>query len=111
MEFFYGTTIRGGANNADDGVLYSLSMGLGPFIETQQPAARTGARVAILGNNFERDDERQLQWGCGRIRCGFEHGDRCDRSSRATTGFVSATTPGGVLTSNRGFYGSALARL
>jgi len=44
MEFFYGTTIRGGANNADDGVLYSLSMGLGPFIETQQPAARTGAR-------------------------------------------------------------------
>jgi uncharacterized repeat protein (TIGR03803 family) len=100
---FYGTTIRGGANNADDGVLYSLSMGLGPFIETQQPAARTGARVAILGNNLNGTTSVTFNGAAAAFNVASSTEIVATVPAGATTGFVSATTPGGVLTSNREF--------
>jgi uncharacterized repeat protein (TIGR03803 family) len=47
----YGTTVAGGTDN--DGVVFSLSVGLGPFVETTPTFGKVGARVMILGNNLE----------------------------------------------------------
>src|ERR1039458_6019331 len=47
---FYGTTFKGGANN--DGTIFSLSVGLGPFVKTQPTSGNVGAAVKILGTNL-----------------------------------------------------------
>ena len=43
-------TYRGGTSNL--GSVYSLSMGLNPFIKINPPAAKVGATVTILGTNL-----------------------------------------------------------
>jgi uncharacterized repeat protein (TIGR03803 family) len=47
---FYGTTWAGGID--DSGVVFRISIGLGPFVETNPTSGKTGARVIILGNNL-----------------------------------------------------------
>jgi uncharacterized repeat protein (TIGR03803 family) len=47
---FYGTTDSGGANNK--GTVFSLSTGLGPFVETQTDSGAVGAAVTILGTGL-----------------------------------------------------------
>ena len=47
---FYGTAVAGGAYGF--GTAYSLSVGLGPFVETQTYSGKVGATVAILGTNL-----------------------------------------------------------
>jgi uncharacterized repeat protein (TIGR03803 family) len=54
---FYGTTFRGGnpnctSNSYGCGTIYSLSVGLGPFVETNPGSGKVGAKVAILGNKL-----------------------------------------------------------
>jgi uncharacterized repeat protein (TIGR03803 family) len=46
----YGTTADGGANG--DGTVYSLSIGLAPFVETLPTSGKVGAAVKILGTNL-----------------------------------------------------------
>lgn len=48
---FYGTTAAGGANN--DGTVFSLSVGLGPFVKTQPKSGKVGATIKILGTNLK----------------------------------------------------------
>jgi len=47
---FYGTTFYGGASGA--GTVFSLSVGLGPFVETLPTSGKVGTTVIILGNNL-----------------------------------------------------------
>ena len=47
----YGTTASGGTDN--DGVVFSLSVGLGPFVKTTPTAGKVGAKVIILGNDLK----------------------------------------------------------
>lgn len=47
---FYGTTESGGANN--DGTVFTLSVGLGPFVKTQPASGKVGAGINILGTNL-----------------------------------------------------------
>jgi uncharacterized repeat protein (TIGR03803 family) len=47
---FYGTTPFGGAGS--QGIVYSLSVGLGAFVETEPTSGKVGASVIILGNNL-----------------------------------------------------------
>lgn len=47
---FYGTTIQGGTTF--NGTVYSLSTGLGPFVETVPTVSDEGAKVSILGQGF-----------------------------------------------------------
>jgi uncharacterized repeat protein (TIGR03803 family) len=52
---FYGTTQYGGANCAPTdgcGTVFSLSVGLGPFVETQTTSGEVRAAVNILGTNL-----------------------------------------------------------
>jgi uncharacterized repeat protein (TIGR03803 family) len=47
---FYGTTTDGGANG--NGTVFSLSVGLGPFVITQTTSGAEGVAVNILGSNL-----------------------------------------------------------
>ena len=47
---FYGTTVDGGTNN--NGTLFRLSVGLGPFVKPRPPYGKVGAAVKILGTNL-----------------------------------------------------------
>jgi uncharacterized repeat protein (TIGR03803 family) len=47
---FYGTTYFGGVNGG--GTVFSLSVGLGPFVETLTPSGEAGAAVTILGSDL-----------------------------------------------------------
>jgi uncharacterized repeat protein (TIGR03803 family) len=47
---FYGTTYFGGVNGG--GTVFSLSVGLGPFVKTLTPSGEAGAAVTILGSDL-----------------------------------------------------------
>src|ERR1017187_6069622 len=47
---FYGTTAYGGSNN--DGTVFRLSVGLGPFVKPRPPFGKVGATVKILGTDL-----------------------------------------------------------
>jgi hypothetical protein len=53
---FYGATQGGGANNTCNGqncgTVFSLSVGLKPFVETQPTSGAVGAAVNILGTDL-----------------------------------------------------------
>jgi uncharacterized repeat protein (TIGR03803 family) len=49
---FYGTTDGGGTNGFGFGTVFSLSVGLKPFVETEPTSGVVGAAVNILGTNL-----------------------------------------------------------
>jgi uncharacterized repeat protein (TIGR03803 family) len=95
---FYGTTAHGGTSGV--GVVFSLSVGLGPFVETQPTSGSVLERVEILGTNLT---------GATRVTFnGIPTFFIVDSSSLittwvplgATSGEVEVTTPHGRLRSN-----------
>ncbi len=48
---FYGVNTSAGGST-ENGVVFSLSMGLGPFVTPMSTSGKVGAKVAILGNGF-----------------------------------------------------------
>jgi hypothetical protein len=54
---FYGTSVSGGPGypNCNDcaGTVWSLSMGLAPFVETLPTSGKAGASIKILGTNLK----------------------------------------------------------
>ena len=59
---FYGTTFGGGASTPalDCGTIFSLSVGLGPFVETQTTSGTGGSGRQDSGDRSNRRDQRQL---------------------------------------------------
>ena len=55
---FYGTMVEGGTTG--DGTVYSLSVGLGPFVEALPMVGPDGAAVEISGNKPDRRNQRHL---------------------------------------------------
>lgn len=49
---FYGTT-SGGGSSCGCGTIFSLSTGLGPFVETLPTSGKVGAKVIVLGNTLK----------------------------------------------------------
>lgn len=97
----YGTTTYGGAS--DDGTILSLSVGLQPFVTFVRGFGKVGATVEVLGQGFT---------GATTVSFNGTHAAYSLKSdmyltatvpSGATTGFVSVTTAGGMLTSSRQF--------
>jgi uncharacterized repeat protein (TIGR03803 family) len=99
----YGTTIGGGENI--NGTIYSLSVGLGPFVETKPISGKVGGKVTILGNNLKNATNVTFN--------GTAVGSFTVNSSGsaimttvptgATTGEVEVTTNTGSLKSNVAF--------
>lgn len=95
---FYGAAEYGGAYNL--GTIFSLDMGLGPFVETLPTAGKVGARVVILGTNLKGATEVSFNGTAAAFKVVSNSEISTTVPSGATSGSVSVTTPGGSLTSN-----------
>jgi uncharacterized repeat protein (TIGR03803 family) len=99
---FYGTTLAGGANGV--GSVFSLNMGLGPFVTFVRPTGGVGHAAQILGQGLTGATSVTFN---GVAATSFTVVNDTYMTAvvptGATTGKVVVTTPGGTLTSNVNF--------
>jgi len=95
---FYGTTDAGGANFG--GTVFSVAMGLGPFVKTVPTAGKVGANVIILGNNLTGTTKVSLNGTVATYTVVSDTEITATVPTGATTGRVVVTTPSGTLKSN-----------
>ena|SRR5579863_7632481 len=94
----YGTTLLGGANG--DGTLFSLSVGLGPFVEMQPISGKVGAAVKILGTNLTGATSVSFNGTAATFTVVSSSFIKTTVPAGATTGTVQVVTPSGTLLSN-----------
>jgi uncharacterized repeat protein (TIGR03803 family) len=94
----YGTTDDGGANG--EGTIFSLSVGLGPFVETQPNAAKVGAAVKILGTDLTGASSVNFNGTAASFTVVSSSEITTNVPAGATTGEVKVVTPSGTLLSN-----------
>jgi uncharacterized repeat protein (TIGR03803 family) len=97
----YGPTERGGS--ADDGTIFSLSMGLGPFVETVPTSGKVGAVVTILGSNLAGATAVSFNGTRAAITSDKSSEIKTKVPAGATTGTIEITTSAGTLKSNVAF--------
>ena len=95
---FYGTTASSGAFGY--GTLFSLDMGLGPFVTLVQPFGKVGQTGGILGQGFTGTISVTLNGVPANFTVVSDTFIKATVPAGATTGYVTVTTPTGVLTSN-----------
>ena len=95
---FYGGTSQGGANN--DGSIFSLSVGLGPFVSLVRNSGKVGQTGGILGQGFTGTTGVSFNGTPATFTGVSDTYLQATVPAGATTGFVTVTTPTGVLTSN-----------
>ena len=94
---FYGTTRYGGSSG--NGTVFSLSLGLGPFVETQPTSGKVGAAVNILGNNLTGATSVTFN-GINAVFTASASEIKTTVPTGATTGVVQVVTPSGTLSTN-----------
>jgi len=100
---FYGTTDEGGA--FEDGTVFSLSTGLGPFATfVGAPAGRVGQSARILGQGFTGATSVSFNGIPASFAVRRDTFLVAMVPTGATTGYVTVTTPSGTLTSNVPFH-------
>jgi uncharacterized repeat protein (TIGR03803 family) len=95
---FYGTTPAGGTNS--DGTLYSLSIGLSPFVETLPTSGGVGAPVLILGNNLTGATGVNFNGTAATFTVVSDSEIQATVPVGAATGSVQVTTQSATLNSN-----------
>jgi uncharacterized repeat protein (TIGR03803 family) len=98
---FYGTTSKGGSNS--EGTVFSLSVGLASFVETQTATGRVGATVKILGTKLTGATGVSFNGSGATFTVVSSSLIDAIVPVGATTGFVTVTTPSGRLTSKTEF--------
>ena len=98
---FYGTTSGGGANGY--GTVFSLSVGLGPFVETQATSGKVGAAVNILGTNLTGATSVTFNGTQAVFKVASSSEITTKVPAGATTGEIKVVTPSGTLSSNQVF--------
>ena len=102
----YGTTASGGKYTSDDcyeetcGTLFSLDMGLSPFVAFVVPAGKVGQTGGILGQGFIGTTSVMLNGVPANFKVVSDTYLTATVPAGATTGYVTVTTPSGTLTSN-----------
>jgi uncharacterized repeat protein (TIGR03803 family) len=97
----YGDTALGGAYGG--GTFYSFDVGLGPFVSFLPAAAAVGKPVEILGQGFTGTTAVSFNGTAAAYTVVRDTYLTATVPSGATSGFVTVTTPGGTLTSNKEF--------
>jgi uncharacterized repeat protein (TIGR03803 family) len=102
---FYGTTADGGTSNAcyggdGCGTVFSLSVGLGPFVETQPTSGAVGAAVNILGTNLTGATSVTFNGTPAVFTVDSHSLITTAVPTGATIGKVQVTVPSGTLSSN-----------
>jgi uncharacterized repeat protein (TIGR03803 family) len=107
----YGTSQNGGrsANRTCGllygcGTVYTLDMGLGPFVSFVLPAGKAGQTGGILGQGFTGTTSVSLNGTPASFTVVSDTFIKATVPAGATTGYVTVTTPTGVLTSNVPFH-------
>jgi len=104
---FYGTTEDGGAYA--DGTVFSLSVGLGPFVETNPTSGPVGTPVVILGNNLTGATSVSFNGTAATFTVISSSEIQTTVPAGATTGKVTVVTPSGTLYSNQNFVVTTVA--
>ena len=95
---FYGTTYGGGANG--DGTVFSLAVGLAPFVESLPGTGKISSRVQILGTDLTG----AISVAFNDTPAGFivvsPYLITATVPAGATTGTIQVVTPHGTLSSN-----------
>ena len=99
---FYGTTTSGGAFGCC-GTVFSLSVGLGPFVETEPTSGKVGAAVIILGNNLTGATSVAFNGTAAAFKVVSSSEIKTIVPKGATTGKARVTTPSRTSTSNVNF--------
>jgi uncharacterized repeat protein (TIGR03803 family) len=101
---FYGSTTFGGTStncNGDGcGTLFSLSVGLGPFVRTLPTSGKVGAAVKILGTDLTGATGVSFNGTAATFSVVSSSEIKTTVPTGATTGTVKVTTTGGTLKSN-----------
>ena len=95
---FYGTTFDGGANG--HGTIFSLSVGLGPFVETQPTSGKVGAAIQILGTDLTGATTVAFNGTSAAFTVVSPNLITTTVPTGATAGTVQVMTPSGTLLSN-----------
>jgi uncharacterized repeat protein (TIGR03803 family) len=98
----YGVTYEGGS--FDDGTVFSLDVGLGPFVTFVRFAGRVGRTGPILGQGFTGATSVSLNGIEADFTVVSDTHIKATVPPGATTGYVTVTTPSGTLTSNVPFH-------
>lgn len=93
----YGTT---SSDAFDNGTVFSLSVGLGPFVKTQTTSGAVGATVTILGTNLTGASGVTFNGTNAAFDFISKSEIKATVPTGASTGFVQVVTPSGTLTSN-----------
>jgi len=101
---FYGTANGGGnlscGTGSGCGTLWTVSVGLGPFVETQPISGVVGAAVIILGNNLTGATGVSFNGTAATFTVVSSSEIQATVPAGATTGIVQVTTPSGTLNSS-----------
>jgi len=97
----YATTGRGGP--ADVGVLYSMDLGLPPFVEYLPVYGRPGATVQIYGQGFTNSTQVLFNGVPAASNTVYPTYLTAVVPPAATTGYITVVTPSGTLKSNKIF--------
>ena len=98
---FYGTT--DGEFNGGIGTVFSLNVGLGPFVETRPGFGKVGASIVVLGNNLTGTTNVSFSGTAAPFTVVSASEITAKVPAGATTGKVEVTTPSGTLSSNAVF--------
>jgi uncharacterized repeat protein (TIGR03803 family) len=97
---FYGTTYMGGTNSPGDGTVFSLSVGLGPFVKTLPASGKVGVAVKILGTDLTGATGVSFNGTAATFTVVSSSEITTKVPAGATSGEVQVTTPSGTLSSN-----------
>jgi uncharacterized repeat protein (TIGR03803 family) len=101
---FYGTTLDGGdgsnCGNNGCGTVFSLSVGLGPFVKANPAAGKAGAAIGILGTDLTGATGVKFNGTETAFRVVSSTFIEAKVPSGATSGQVTVQLPGGTLSSN-----------
>jgi uncharacterized repeat protein (TIGR03803 family) len=109
---FYGTTESGGITHCRAahlmrfipcGTIFSLSVGLGQFVETQPTSRKAGGAVKIFGTDLNGATSVAFNSSAAVFTVVSSSLITTTVPTDATTGFVTVTTPSGTLKSNKKF--------
>ena len=99
---FYGAAAYGAANLCADGcgTIFSMSVGLGPFIKTNPVAGKVGATIGILGTDLTGATGVKFNGTETAFRVVSSTFIEAKVPSGARNGTVQVQTPSGTLSSN-----------
>lgn len=103
---FYGTTLEGGTGwpnqcNGCNGTVFSLSMGLNPFVKALPASGKVGSAVKILGTGMKGATSVTFNGTPATFKVVSAGSEITTKvPAGATSGFIQVSTPSGTLTSN-----------